>query len=110
VVHEESSITLADLELAAGELRRAGEELAGDTGAAALMPVEKLSGTDIQLVEDYLQRRPELRNREYLSGQIARSLYEKMALPAEGMRSAEAEQILIQILLAHRGRAGAASE
>jgi uncharacterized RDD family membrane protein YckC len=102
VVHEESSITLADLKLGAGELKRAGEDAAGETVAAMELPVEKLAGEDIQLIEDYLQRRSELRNREHLSGQIARSLYAKMELPTESIRGADAEQILIQILLASR--------
>jgi uncharacterized RDD family membrane protein YckC len=110
VVHEEASVTLADLEIEAGELRRAGADLTNDMEPVALLPVEKLTGEDIQLIEEYLQRRSELRNREYLSGQIARSLYVKMGLPVEGIRSAEAEQILIQILLAHRGRASATTD
>lgn len=104
VVHEEASITLADLEIGAGELRRAGEELAGAPGAMTRLPVEKLSGEDIQLVEDYLQRRSELRNREYLSGQIARSLCAKMELPAEAIRSNQAERILVNIFLTSRGQ------
>lgn len=104
VVHEESSVTLADLEMAAGELARAGQDLPDET--AAQLPVEKLSGDDIQLVEDYLQRRSELRNRAYLSNQIVRSLCAKMEMPTEGIQAEQAEQILIQILLASRRRTG----
>ncbi|MGD8585015.1 MAG: RDD family protein [Chloroflexota bacterium] len=104
VVHEESAVTLADLEIAAGELRRTGQDWGDETEAVLLLPVEKLSGEDLQLVEDYLQRRTELRNRAYLSGQIARSLYEKMELPPESIRGVDAEQILVQILLTSRQR------
>jgi uncharacterized RDD family membrane protein YckC len=109
VVHEESSITLDDLKIDAGQLRQANEGFEAEVGAM-LLPVEKLSAEDIALVEDYLQRRFELRNREYLSSQIARSLYTRMELPVEGIAGAQAEQILIRILLAQRGQAGVAEQ
>lgn len=104
VVHEESSITLADLKIDAAEIKSVGDEGEGALEKAQPLPVEKLTGEDIQLIEDYLQRRAELRNREYLAGQIARSLFAKMALPAEGIQTAQAEQILIHILLTSRRR------
>jgi len=113
VVHEESSsITLEDLNLDASELGRARGPVEGEsgTGPATLLPIDKLTGEDIQLVEDYLQRRSELRNREYLANQIARSMFTKMDLPVEGIRGEQGEMILTRILLDRWGRAGAADE
>jgi uncharacterized RDD family membrane protein YckC len=105
VVYEESSITLEDLKVDASRLRSTGRGFDGEweVGAAQL-PVEKLSAGDIQLVEDFLLRRFELRNRESLALQIAHSMYARMDLPPEDIAGDQPEEVLIQILLEHRAQ------
>ena len=102
VVREETSVTLDDLKIEADKLWASKEELKAESGSRLLLPVEKLSSQDIQLVEDYLQRRFELRNRVFLANQIARSMCAKMDLPPEQTEGKVSEDILIQIILTHR--------
>jgi len=102
VVHEESSVTLDDLNIKANKLWTSQEKLKAESGTTLLLPVEKLSSQDIQLADDYLQRRFELHNRVYLANQIARSLCAKMDLPSEQTEGMLSEDILIQIILTHR--------
>jgi hypothetical protein len=110
VVHEESSVTLDDLRTGAGNLKLAGRDFADEPGSESRLPVEKLSAEDIQLVEDYLQRRSELNNQEYLASHIARGLCAKMELGPDKSVYTRPEKLLTQILLTYRGQVDAPDE
>ena len=110
VVHEETSVTLDDLKISATKLKTAGVNFDVELMGDSTLPVEKLSVRDIQLIEDYLQRRFELNNRAHLADQLARSLTAKMDLPPEETAGKQSEEILIQIFLTYRKQMGGLEE
>lgn len=110
VVHEESSVTLDDLKITSDKQWVARAEIRVELGSKLNFPVEQLSAQDIQLAEDFLKRRYELRNRDYLAKQIARSLCAKMAIPPDSTEGMSAEDILIQVVLTYRKQFEVAAE
>jgi hypothetical protein len=80
VIHDQGPVsleTLAPKPVPAAENGSAGEP------SALGFPLERLSRRDLQLIEDYAQRREELANRELLAGQILKRLCEQTGLQSE---------------------------
>jgi hypothetical protein len=68
------------------------------------LPVERLSREDIRMAEDFLHRRDNLTNRAPLAQRLAQVLAERMQLPAQPLTSAEAEQLIADVVQASQGR------
>jgi len=68
---------------------------------AAPLPLERLGRQDLQLIEDYLQRRAGLANRELLAGQILKRLYDQNGLRFENF-SDTADETLVRLANAAR--------
>jgi uncharacterized RDD family membrane protein YckC len=67
------------------------------------LPVEHLSAHDLQLVEQFLERREELKNRPGLAAKILGSLYDRMGLPNPDISPQFIEDVLSVIVEeAHR--------
>ena len=64
-------------------------------------PLERLGRQDLQLIDDYLQRRAGLANREQLAGQILKKLYEQNGLDLENF-SNTADETLVRLASAAR--------
>ncbi len=74
----------------------------GAAGASAQeYPVERLSGSDIQMIESFLSRRQGLQNRRDLARQIAHTILARMELADQG---SEGEEFLAAVLQAYRAR------
>lgn len=61
-------------------------------------PVERLTNSDLHLIEDFLQRRDQLANRSQLAIQILNALYTRLGLTPITMTQGEAENMLAAIL------------
>ncbi len=67
-------------------------------------PVERLTNDDLNLIENFLERRDQLTHRDQLAVQILNTLYRRLGLPASTMSRFEAEDTLAAILLAAQNR------
>ena len=56
--------------------------------------LERLTGQDLQMIEEFLMRRYHLANRRELAGHILRSLYERAGQPAESLPTEDPEGML----------------
>lgn len=63
-------------------------------------PVERLTNNDLNLIEDFLQRRDQLTHRDQLPIQILNTLYQRFGLPLPTLNRHEAEDTLAAILQA----------
>jgi len=61
-------------------------------------PVERLTNNDLNLIEDFLQRRDQLTHRNQLAVQILNTLYARLGLPPRTVNQTEAEDLLASIL------------
>ncbi len=61
-------------------------------------PVERLTNNDLNLIENFLQRRDQLTHRSQLALQILNALYTRFGLPLPTLTQAEAEDLLATIL------------
>jgi len=67
-------------------------------------PIERLTDNDLNLIEDFLQRRDQLTHRDQLAIQILNTLHSRLGLPPPTMSRFEAEDTLAAILLAAQNR------
>jgi uncharacterized RDD family membrane protein YckC len=63
-------------------------------------PIERLTNNDLNLIEDFLQRRDQLTHRDQLAIQILNTLHSRLGLPLPTIGRFEAEDMLAAILLA----------
>lgn len=69
------------------------------------LPIEQLTGRDIQIVEEYLLRRADFSNRSDLASRLVRALFERMDLVPPGqLTEDETEALLMEIVQASRSR------
>jgi len=61
-------------------------------------PFEKLTNDDVNLIEDFINRRGQLLHHEVLAGQILNALYSRVGLPAPSLNQADVEDTLRTIL------------
>lgn len=66
------------------------------------LPVERLTGRDLEMARDFLRRRATLSNRPALARRILQVLYERMELPPREMDYREAENLIAAIVRAGR--------
>lgn len=67
-------------------------------------PVERLTNNDLNLIEDFLQRRDQLTHRDQLAIQILNTLHQRLGLPLPTVNRYEAEDTLAAILQAAQTR------
>ncbi len=85
----------------------AGPRLPGEVPADSPVlgwPLQRLSPEDLEPVESYLRRRPELHNRTVLSRRLLTSLLDRMGQPPDRAAELDADQALEHLLLAWRQR------
>ncbi|MBI3244660.1 MAG: RDD family protein [Chloroflexi bacterium] len=100
VVHDRAAITLESL-----TVKPPLSVVAGSASAAvAGLPVERLSGHEIEIAEDFLRRRYELANRSILARRILQALLDKMGVPASQVSGWHEESLLAEIVRASRSR------
>ena len=63
-------------------------------------PLERLTNDDLNLIENFLQRRDQLTHRDQLAIQILNTLHQRLGLPLPTISRLEAEDTLAAILLA----------
>jgi hypothetical protein len=63
-------------------------------------PIERLTNNDLNLIEDFLQRRDQLTHRDQLAIQILNTLYQRFGMPLPTLNRHEAEDTLAAILQA----------
>ncbi len=68
------------------------------------LPLGRLTASDIQAAEEFLQRRETFSNRKELAGRLAANLLERMGLPPDAWADDEAEALLMHIVQASRNR------
>lgn len=73
-------------------------------GTAFAWPVERLTGRDLQVIEDFLERRDQFSNRAELAAQLLRSLMERMELRLDSVPEDQAEARILEIARAARSR------
>lgn len=67
-------------------------------------PIERLTNDDLNLIENFLQRRDQLTHRDQLAIQILNTLHRRLGLPLPTISRLEAENRLAAILLATQSR------
>ncbi len=67
-------------------------------------PIERLTNNDLNLIEDFLQRRDQLTHRDQLAVQILNTLHARLGLPLPTIGRFEAEDMLAAILEAAQNR------
>ncbi len=67
-------------------------------------PIERLTNDELNLIENFLERRDQLTHRDQLAIQILSTLHRRLGLPAPTMSRSEAEGTLAAILLAAQNR------
>jgi uncharacterized RDD family membrane protein YckC len=73
---------------------------------AAGWPVERLTGYDLEMAEDFLRRRAQLSNRAALAQRIVQALLKQMNVPPGPMDDRRAESLIVEIVQASRKRSG----
>jgi len=68
-------------------------------------PVERLTNSELSLIEDFLLRRDQLTHRDQLAVQILNTLHQRLGLPLPTISRLEAEDTLAAILQAVQNRA-----
>jgi len=68
-------------------------------------PVERLTNSELSLIEDFLLRRDQLTHRDQLAIQILNTLHQRLGLPLPTIGRLEAEDTLAAILQAVQNRA-----
>lgn len=67
-------------------------------------PIERLTNNDLNLIEDFLQRRDQLTHRDQLAIQIVNTLHQRLGLSLPALNRHEAEDMLAAILQASQNR------
>lgn len=102
VVREKSTVTLDSL------VNSSEAQVKPDTVMSPLpaqgydFPVEKLSGQDIEMADEFLRRREQLSNRHSIAREIAQSLFRKMELDDSRTRNLNFEEAILHIVLTYR--------
>jgi uncharacterized RDD family membrane protein YckC len=102
VIREKGTITLDSLAESAKAPVDILAEPASLSGTNYDFPIEKLANKDIELAEEFLRRRDQLGNREYVARQVARSLYRKMELDWIQTTTLRSEDAIIYIVQTYR--------
>ncbi|MFC1975526.1 RDD family protein [Chloroflexota bacterium] len=100
VVHSRATVTLESL-AAESTSSRPPQPVSAEISK---LPLERLTSSDIQMVEDFLRRRDELSNRAALAQRFLKVLHERMEQPSIYVDSWEAERLLSEIIQACRDR------
>jgi uncharacterized RDD family membrane protein YckC len=95
VVHDRAMVSLASLDSPAALGPLPGAE-------GLVLPVNRLSPSDIQLAEAFIQRRQHLFNRPEIATRISRALLKQMAIPEEEMAGVLPEDLIVAALAASR--------
>jgi len=97
VVHDRAPITIQEL-----SVKRALHLRPWASANAAVdgFPVERLTNDDLNLIEDFIQRRAQLTHRDQLAIQILNTLHTRLGLPLPTMSRFDAEDMLVAILQA----------
>ena len=74
------------------------------TTPATGWPVERLTGHDLEMAEDFLRRRAQLSNRAALAQRIVQALLKQMNVPSSPMDDRRAESLIVEIVQAARNR------
>jgi uncharacterized RDD family membrane protein YckC len=101
VVHDRAAITLDSLTVKPSSIGIPGS---ATSAVAATLPVERLTGNEIEMAEDFLRRRHELANRSILARRILQALLEKMDVPASQVSGWQEESLIAEIVRASRSR------
>jgi len=97
VVHDRAPITIQELSVKrALHLRPWASANAFVDG----FPIERLTNDDLNLIEDFIQRRAQLTHRDQLAIQILNTLHTRLGLPLPTMSRFDAEDMLVAILQA----------
>jgi uncharacterized RDD family membrane protein YckC len=97
VVHDRAPITIQELSVKrALHLRPWASANASVDG----FPIERLTNDDLNLIEDFIQRRAQLTHRDQLAIQILNTLHTRLGLPLPTMSRFDAEDMLVAILQA----------
>jgi uncharacterized RDD family membrane protein YckC len=100
VVHSRATVTLESL-APESTSSRAPQSVSAEISK---LPLERLTGSDVQMVEDFLHRRDELSNRAALAQHFLKVLCERMEQLPVNVDSWEAERLLSEIVQACRNR------
>jgi len=73
---------------------------------AAGWPVERLTGHDLEMAEDFLRRRAQLSNRAALAQRIVQALLKQMNVPPGPLDERQAESIIAEIVQASHRQSG----
>ena len=101
VVHDRSVKTLDELSASRHQT------LSGLTATVPLsdgFPLERLKGHDLEILEEYLRRRPQLPNRGQLALQIMNSLYTRLGLPIPFPWPYPPDDLIVSIYATYKGR------
>ncbi len=102
VIREKSAITLDSLAESVESPVNPQSTATPMTGQKYDFPVEKLTSKDIEIAEEFLRRREQLGNREFVARQVAGSLYRKMELDRTVTTTLNAEDAILHIVLIFR--------
>ncbi len=100
VVHDRKAVMLQPLSGAAAPVPLERIEAAIPEGFA----LERVGDQDLQIIEEFLQRRGQLVNRKQLAGHILHSLYSRLGQPVDPTSEADPEQMLAAIHQALKDR------
>jgi uncharacterized RDD family membrane protein YckC len=97
VVHDRAPITIQELSVKrALHLRPWASANISVDG----FPIERLTNDDLNLIEDFIQRRAQLTHRDQLAIQMLNTLHTRLGLPIPTMSRFDAEDMLVAILQA----------
>ena len=100
VVHDRAPLTLESLASAMS----ASVSARPLTAAQVDFPVERLTQRDIQMAEDFIQRRYQLSASSAVARRIAHALLKQMDMSPAQMGETSAQDFIIQVVQAHRNR------
>jgi uncharacterized RDD family membrane protein YckC len=101
VVREQETVTLESLKQNAPMSGRYSSEIVAQTSE---WPVERLTNADIQLAEDFLRRRYEIKDSTILAVQILQRLITRMGMSRADMKYPDPIYALDRIVKAHQAR------
>jgi hypothetical protein len=100
VVHDRAPMTLESLASAMAAPASARPL----TTAQVDFPVERLTQRDIQMAEDFIQRRHQLSSSSTIARRIAHALLKQMDISPGQMGDMSDQDFIIQVVQAHRNR------
>ncbi len=106
VVRDRGPVTLESLAARRAAPTRGSLDVAAASGLD--LPWERLTNQDIQMVEDFIQRRDQFADPEGVARRIAEALLERMGVPPERVTGISAQGFLLRV--AHASRVKASGE